>query len=562
MIWKSFLYDRLTIAAFLVLTLVTHAGGEEPSLHEQIDRHVTAALPRWQVAASDQCSDAEFVRRIYLDLTGLIPTADASREFLASEATDKRAQLVDQLLASDAFAVHSAVTWDVMLMERRADAQITSREWREYLRESFAEDKPLDKLVAEILGADGVDEALRPASKFYLDRKVDKDALVRDIGRLLLGINLQCAQCHDHPDIEDYLHRHYHGLSVFVAGSKTFRQPDGTMVLEETAIREVEFASVFDPDSTQSTGPAVLDALLEVPELPEGEEYVEKPSRQVRAVPKFSLRDLLARTLPSRETPEFARNMANRLWAIMMGRGLVHPLDMHHAGNPASHPELLDLLAEQLVANGYSARTILREIVLSETYQRSSLAPEGTNADGIPPESLAVANLRGLTPEQLYHSLIRATGSEDLLTDEIELALQEDNESYQQLLADELKLAEARADERLRREGEFAGHFGGQPGSPDGEFQASLPQSLFLANSETISHWIEPQSGNLTARLLEISDDEVLLEKAYLQVFSRRPDDEERQLALEHLAGKDDRRAAVLELVWSMLASAEFRFNH
>ena len=556
---------RPALAAVLLTALCVPAiaDADDTPLHRQIDREIEAGFSKWKSAPAEPSSDAEFLRRIYLDLTGSIPDATATKEFLDSTDADKRTKLVDKLLAGDAFARHMATVLDVMLMERRPDKYVTTDEWRGYLTESFTDNKPLDRLAREILGSDGNAGDLRQAAKFYLDRAVEKDTLVRDIGRLFLGVDLQCAQCHDHPAIDDYLHEHYHGLSVFVAGSKTFRQPDGTIVLQEMVTREVEFASVFEPDATRKTGPRLLASLMELPELVEGEEYVEKPSSRVRAVPKFSLRKLLAEKLPSDETPEFARNMANRLWAMMMGRGLVHPLDMHHSDNPPSHPKLLDLLTEQLRESKYDTKAFLREIALSDAYRRSSIVPAGVDPGQVPPESFAVANMKGLSPEQMFDSLVRATGSEKLFEAQIEEALKADEEAYKELQADEEMLAAARSAKRDERVNAFVTLFGSTPGQPEGEFQASLPQALFLANSEDVTSWIESGAGNLTERLIGTDDSSQLIDTAYLNILSRMPVDEERTIAGEHLeAHSEDRRAAVMQLVWSLVASAEFRLNH
>ncbi len=541
----------------------TTAFAAEKTLHERIDQQIESGFRKWDAKAASRSSDAEFLRRVFLDLTGSIPDSQTVRKFLAEDHPDKRGQLVDQLLASDDFARHMAIVFDVMLMERRPDKYVTTREWRSYLEQSFAMNKPLDVLSAEILAGEGTDEKLRPAAKFYLDRAVEKDTLVRDIGRLFLGVDMQCAQCHDHPSIEDYLHEHYYGLSVFVAGSKTFKQPDGKMVLQETVVREVEFASVFDPDTTRTTGPRLLDLLLDLPATTPGEEYVEKPSRTVRAVPKFSLRKLLAKKLPSQETPEFARNMANRFWAMMMGRGIVHPLDMHHSANPPSHPELLELLASQLALSKYNTKAFLRELALSKTYQRSSLIPEGIDPKQVPEESFAVANMKGLSPDQLFASLLKATDSEQLLESQIEEALKEDQAAYQKLLDDQEKLIEARLEKTAERIQQFVALFGSTPGRPEGEFQSSLPHALFFANSETVISWIEPKGENITAQLLKIEDHSQLVETAYVSLLSRMPTTEEIRLGAKHLEdGKSDRQAAVMELGWSLLASAEFRLNH
>lgn len=560
---QSTFLDRVLLWTTLVILSSTTSHAADLPLNGAIDQQIENKFQKWNASAAERCSDATFVRRLYLDLTGSIPTANVTRTFITNKDADKRSKLIDKLLRSEAFSRHMAVVFDVMWMERRPDKYVTTDEWRSYLKQGFAKNKPLNELVHDILGANGVEAENRPAAKFYLDRAVAKDTLVRDIGRLFLGVDLQCAQCHDHPDIDDYLHVHYHGLSVFVAGSKTFRQPDGTMVLQETVMREIEFASVFEPEKMNKTGPRLLASLLEMPNIVAGEEYVEKPSRKVRAVPKFSLRKLLAEKLPSDETPEFARNMANRLWAMMMGRGIVHPLDMHHSANPPSHPELLDLLAKHLVDTNFDTKAFLRELALSKTYQRSSIIPEGVDPTKIPPESFAVANMKGLTPEQLFQSLVQGTESHKLLDLQIESALKEDETTYKKLLSDKEKLSQARMVKRKERVKEFISLFGSPPGQPEGEFQASLPHALFVANSETVTSWIEPTSDNLTARLNKLSDSTKLIEEAYLCLLSRLPTSEELKVGSAHLTNRNEKRpAAVLELVWSLVASTEFRLNH
>jgi len=555
-------HRKLWMMALCVAAITLGKAHGEDTLTQLVDAQIEAGFEQWNVGPAELCSDAEFLRRVSLDLTGRIPTASAVRDFLNDDSAGKRGKLIDQLLESDAYAQHMAAVFDVMLMERRPDKYVETPAWRSYLADSFAANKPLDHLAQEILGADGVDESLRPAAKFYLDRAVDKDTLVRDIGRLFLGVDMQCAQCHDHPSIGDYLHEHYYGLSVFVAGSKTFKQPDGVMVLQEVVMREVEFASVFDPDTTRKTGPRLIDALMELPDLVEGEEYVEKPSRTVRAIPKFSLRALLAEKLPSEETPEFARNLANRLWSHLMGRGLVEPLDMHHSDNPPSHPELLDQLTARLTAMQFNTKQFLRELALSDTYQRSSMAPEGIDPADVPPESFAVANMKGLSPEQLFASLLSATGSEPLFASQLKTAVEEDEAIDQSELSDE-ELSAAIAEKRSERLKEFVTMFGKGPGQPEGDFEASLPHALFFANSETVISWISPAEENLTQRMAAIEETPDLIEEAYINILSRQPSPEETAAAKELLNSPDlERPTAIGELVWSLIASAEFRLNY
>ena len=345
---------------------------KDGGLHRQIDAQIETGFRSFDVdpatAVADKCNDAEFVRRIHLDLTGSIPDARTASRFQLDRAPDKRTKLIDQLLASDEFSVHMASVFDTMLMERRADSRVTTEEWRGYLRESFAADKPLDQLAREILvGGSATDDTLRPAAKFYLDR-ADEDALVRDTGRLFLGMDLQCAQCHDHPSIDDWKHQHYFGLSVFFGGSKIFKRADGKFVLQEAFTPTAEFASVFKPDVTHTTGPQIpFGKALMVPTFEKGDEYVDKDWKKKKLIPelRFSLRDLLAKELTAETSPAFTRNFANRLWGMMMGRGLVHPYDMDHSENPPSHPQLLDELSKSLRDMNYDPRLVTEEAYLA-----------------------------------------------------------------------------------------------------------------------------------------------------------------------------------------------------
>jgi hypothetical protein len=554
--------------------LLAHVAiGAAPPLHTEIDRHIEAVLPKFKLTTTaGLADDEEFLRRVTLDLTGNIPTADDVRAFESDRSPSKRTALVDRLLSSDEYARHMAVTFDVMLMERRADGHVPTDEWRGFLAESFRKNKPLDVLVGELLVSDGSNPATRPAAKFFLDREAAHDTLVRDIGRLFLGVDLQCAQCHDHPTVTDYRHLHYYGLHVFVAGTKLYRPTTGDklMSLQEEVVREATFASVFEPEVQNKTGPRLLSGpAMEVPTFKVGEEYVEKPSSKTRAVPKFSLRKALSEKLPRAETREFSRNMANRLWAHLMGRGLVQPLDMHHSANPPSHPELLTLLSDELTAMKFDARRFLREVALSKAYQRSSLVPVGLAPDDVPEESFAMANLKGLGPEPLFASLLRATGNGVTLERQIDEALAKDpvkiepvkKEPVKQDVGDATR-AKARAVERAKRVKEFVELFGSPVGSPEGEFQASLPQALFLANAESIAAWLQPQHDNLTARLSKIPQSERLTEELYLSMLSRHPTTAETAAVQKHLAGAEERISAIEQLVWSLAASAEFRLNH
>ncbi len=364
-------------AMFFAVSLSAFAQAPAP-LHQRIDQLVNAA-PLAPVAVV--CSDSEFLRRVSLDLNGMTPTGPEAKAFLDDPAPDKRSKLIEKLLASPRFARHLANTFDAMLMERRADAHVPSPEWQKYLYESFLANKPYDQLVREIVAADGVDPATRPAAKFFLDRTAEPNLVTRDIGRLFFGRDLQCAQCHDSPLVNDFLQADYYGVQAFVVRTVMFNDVAAKkQFLGEKADGDVAFTSVFTKESGVSAPRVPAGTFVEDPLLPIGEEYNVKPTDKTRPVPKYSRRTKLAEAITTTNNGPFNRNLANRLWAMMLGRGIVHPLDLNHSDNPPTHPELLDLLTAEVIAAKYDLKTILRQIALTQTYQRAGELPADWNA--------------------------------------------------------------------------------------------------------------------------------------------------------------------------------------
>ncbi len=368
---------RLAVAA--ASAIVISVGGaalsaeEQIPLHERIDRLVESA---YVGPAAPLVDDAGFLRRVSLDLTGRIPTSDEVRAFLADTSADKRQQLVDRLLASAAFVRHMTDTFDVMWMERRRDQYVPSLEWRAYLFESFASGKPLHVLIREILSSDGTDPALRPAAKFFLDREADANLLTRDIGRMFFGVDLQCAQCHDHPLITSYTQPDYYGIFAFLNRTVLFIDPKDNkkVFLGEKAEGDAKYKSAFTQEEGNTLPRLPLGQEIEDPILAKEAIYVVKPEKNVRPVARYSRRLRLAEEATSGKNLAFNRNLANRLWALVFGRGLVEPVDLHHPDNPPAHAQLLDELAADLAAHQFDLRYFLRELVLSRTYQRSGVA--------------------------------------------------------------------------------------------------------------------------------------------------------------------------------------------
>ena len=524
-----------------------HAG--EP-LHTEIDRLIAARANGGPVAAP--ADDAEFVRRVFLDLAGRIPSAAEVREFLADTSADKREKLIDRLLAGPDYPRHMQAAWHVQLMERLGDHP----EWTRFLRESFAANRPWDQIVRQILHPDSSSETTRGSAFFFTKRlehdgenPIDLPALTRDVGRLFLGRDLQCAQCHDHLFVDDYKQADYQGLFTFVKHTYIRTDVKFPAVGEKIVEGPTEFMSVFKKQP-RSTGPRLPGSgEVQVTVFAKGDEFAVEPdtAKNSPGEPKFSPLTILAEQLPRAENADFVRNSVNRFWAQLLGRGLVHPLDLQHAGNPASHPELLDLLTREFVEHRFDVKYLLREIALSQTYQRSSQLPGGV-ADS-PPELFLVALERPLSAEQMYLSTLRATGEWERMAPLVEAAETEagsKNESAQALAR-------------------FVKAFSNPPREPEGEFAPSVKGALFWAHDTGLLKWLEPHDGNLADRLAQLEDASQAADELYLSVLSRRPDETERAAVTAQWTTASDREARgklAGRLIWSLLSSTEFSVNH
>lgn len=517
------------------------ASAAEP-LHQRVDACILAHAGG-PVAAP--ASDAEFIRRAALDLNGVIPMAAETVEFLRDAAPDKRRRLVDRLLERPEYARRMREAFSVFLLERRNKDDASTTAWNDYLESSFRSNKPIDRLIHEILAPDPENEATRASALFFTKRlesfgqnPVDFPMLTRDIGRLFLGLDLKCAQCHDHLSVKEYKQADYQGLYAFVGHAFIRTDVPFPAVGESPVRKKVEFASVFS-GKRRETGPRLPgDAEVEIPSWKSDEEFAVPPdkSKGFPGRPRFSPLGALAERMTRPDNAAFARNMANRLWFLVMGRGLVHPLDLGHAANPPSDPELLDILAAELRAMKFDTRAFLRELVLTECYSRTSLLSPGEKPP--PPESYRVAILKRLSPEQLARSFLRAT---------------EEPEAME----------EGRTASRKDILKKFVAAFGSPPGEPEVEFAPTVAGALFLSNDGFTVDSLGPRPGSLIDRLSKLTPESDIADELYLTILSRSPTAEERAEVAGHLMRRSGSRStAISELAWALLASTEFVLNH
>jgi hypothetical protein len=527
------------------------AENPRPSL---IDTPIQQAAASAKIPLSPPASDAEFFRRIHLDLVGSIPSTQETRAFLADKTPTKRTRLIESLLADARFPTRIAEALDVQWMERRGEDD----NWMKFLTQAVTEDRPLDVLVREILRPDFNDETKKGAS-FFLTKRLDKvgqqetdyPGLTRDVGRLFLGVDLQCAQCHKHLTVNDYKQVDFNGLFMVFQNLKLNEPSQGfkTKWLSEGLVTaKLEFTSVLNGNKG-ATGPRVpFAAELPIPDLPEPERWIVPPDKKTKhpGIPKFSALEQLSQRIASNENTLFSRNLANRLWWMLIGRGLVEPLDLNHSDNPPSHPDVLNALTQSLVNHQFRLRPFIQEILLSDTYQRSSRLADSNN----PPaeDRFATALERPLQAEQLARSFIMATwGAKPLL------------EGGTLTSADNRKIT---LKEVLTA---FRSAFANAPKEPELTVTPSLRGTLFLRNNPLILESLKPRDENLMARLLKLQSPSDVADELYLSVLTRLPDADETRIveaALAKTSAPEQREKVCRSLVWAAIASIEFFTNH
>jgi len=538
---------RTTLTWLLLVLISRSISLADDSLPAKIDALIESAAGMSVAPVAD---DAEFLRRVTLDFAGRIPSIEETQSFLKDSAADKRTIVIDRLLASPEYARRMREAWNVQLMERAGEHE----EWTRFLEQSFAANKPWDRLVREILNPNSDDESARGAAYFltkrlenYGQQPVDLPGLTRDVGRLFLGVDLQCAQCHDHLFIDDYKQVDFQGLHTFLSHTTIRTDLKFPAIAEKLVDKKTEFMSVFVKEA-RATGPRLpFGVEVEVPAFTKGEEFAVAPDRKTNfpGKPKFSPLAILSEQLPTANNPQFVHNIVNRLWCQMMGRGLVHPLDLSHSGNPPTHPAVLELLSTEFVNHQFDIKWLLRELALTKTYQRSSILLAGLEREPRP-ESYVVAIEKPLSTEQLLWSVLQATG---------ELS------SVQPVIGSDGKPKPNGRLEDLRKS--FLAAFANPPRDPEGEFAPSVKAALFLSNDGKVLELLKPKEGNLSWKLLKEMDNAQLAETLVLSVLSRRPSTDEVDAIRQFLTAHPDQREKQIGLaIWALISSTEFCVNH
>jgi hypothetical protein len=540
----------LTPSAILVYALLAPraAAAEllppDRSIEQAVDHYIAARLKEAKVVPAAPADPAELLRRLTLDLNGRIPTPGELADYLADTAPDKKVRLVERLLASPSFVRHQTLELATMLQpdggEQRRGKQPSKL--RDYLQSAVAENRPWDRVFRELITPDEADPKQKGASDFLRGRLKDLDKLTIEVSTSFFGVNVSCAQCHDHPHVHDWKQDNFYGMKSFFA--RTFE--NGNYIAER------DFGSVkFLPNKSKEklapvmflNGKVIDGVAVQEPPAAEKRKHQQaldaaKKANKAPPLPSVSLRAKLVEVaLEPGQRDYFARNIVNRLWHRLYGRGLVMPLDQMHAANPPSHPDLLQWLARDLIEHRYDLRRLVRGLVLSEAYARDS---RSTSEDA-PDEKLhAVALVRALTPMQMAVALRLAT---------VDLSAVENPQAR-----------EKRVDSLERDAARLAGLFA-QPGD---NFQVGVGEAMLFTNNEgLLNELLVDSPASLVGRLKQVTDLEKRADLAVRSVLSRPGRAEEIKALAEYMRGRAERPVdACRQVVWALLTSAEFRFNH
>jgi hypothetical protein len=532
----SLLQKRSLLAGMALVSLVSFVDGiaettaraatnDVRALSQRIDQAIGKRLNAEAVKPSPLADDAEFLRRVYLDITGVIPPADKAAVFLDSKDPNKRAQLIDELLSDPNYGRHMADIWKGSLLPRTSDNRALQTEpLTRWLEQSFNSDKPWDQFVTELITASGTQDQNGAVTFFLANPTADK--VTDTVSRLFLGVQLQCAQCHNHP-FTKWKQNEYWGMATFFTKVKSDRVRQAAKQANSPAVTEDGKGRPAKPSPSTKIVPA---------KFLQGEE-----PKLDRSAP---YRPVLAKWLTSAENPFFARAMSNRLWAQFFGRGIVDPVDDMHDGNPPSHPELLQELAGQLAANHFDVKFLIRAICNSQTYQRTS-KPNDKDDSGA--NLFAHMAIKVNSPEQLYDSLLAVVGTPN------REALQA-RKGANQKAANQAKKALG-ADPRNA----FVTFFLNEDGADPTQYQAGIPQALRLMNSPQLSGGAVALEQALKAARSPVQ----VVERLYLATLSRRPTTAESQRLTQYLRSHNtDVRKAYRDILWALLNSSEFALNH
>ena len=510
--------------------LADDEGNDVRATATLIDQHIFDRLDEEKTLPAPRSPDVEFLRRVWLDISGKVPPASRARQFLADTDANKRTRVVNELLDSAGYVNHFTTFWrNVLMPEVKSDQQVQRLlpGFDAWLRKHLARNTPYDDLVHEIittpLASKGRNQQMvrrgaeQSSIAFFQAKQIAPENLAAATSRIFLGIRIECAQCHDHP-FDAWTQKQFWGYASFFAGIER-QGEDGIFGRVEEVFDRRE---MLIPDSEMVVQASYLDG---------------KEPQWRRNV---SAREELANWTTSAENPYFARMAVNRIWGKLFGVGLVEPVDDFTENNICSHPALLRALSVELIEQNFDIKFLIRAITSSRAYQLSSVAPTNAETD---PQLFASMAVKGLSPEQLFDSLAEATGFFEAFT----IPQPNDNSNRMTARSEILELFANDTD-------------------PTTMQQTSILQALALMNGQfTASAMNLQQSKTLSAVINFPMTPEQRVESLFFATLSRPPTAEEQQPFVDYVktgGATKDQPQALADVFWALLNSSEFSTNH
>ncbi len=503
-----------------VIVLPNADAWQPPAMqsNNEIDTLIQQKLTKLRLTPAPQCDDHTFLRRVFLDVIGQVPTADDVRAFLSDTSPDKRARIVDELLKRPEFPDVWAMAWAEVLRIERGQLEVKGvHVFTRWLREALRDGVPMDEIVRRMLTATGSAYSV-PEANYWVTATSPK-VLAENAAQTFLGIRLQCAQCHNHP-FERWRMDDYYGFASFFGriGRKRGDDPRDTVIYNRGS------GEVTNERTRKSAKPQFLGGAM--PTI--------KPGVDRRAV--------LAEWLTSRKNPWFAKNIANRVWARFFGRGLVQPVDDVRVSNPPSHPDLYRRLGERLAAANFDIRELIREICASRTYQATQ------HPDAPPASTYAGMAPRRMSAEQMLDAIGYIT---------------EVRTKFRGIPLGQSAVQIVDADGGSR----FLDLFG-RPNREsvctcDRREEPTLNQVLHLINGETIENKLRSSKSRVARLLAAKAAPEIILDELFLATYARLPSQTEQERILLSIRQAGNKpRDAWDDVLWSMFNSKEFLFQH
>lgn len=518
----------ICLAAFVCLSAAASRvqSAESPAVGAPFDGLLESKAQSAGVSPAATCDDALFQRRAWIDIAGHVPPAVPARDFLLDDDSQRRVRLVDELLASPDFYDHwGNVLTEIFTAERpvRHDTH-DGRVLSQWLADSLRAGRSYRDIAHDLIAGEGTTETSGPAN-FLFRYDVEPEQLTGAVATRFLGVSLQCAQCHNHP-FQQWEQDDFWGVAAFFARTKRLDGDNGTGDYLR-AVAEVRRGELQIDDPT-----ATPDEEGNRPQKTVAPRFIDD------SVPDESVsrREALANWITADGNAWFARNAANRVWAKLFGRGLVEPLDGLGAAEPGPHSDVLDALAAEFTASDYDLKQLLRTIVLSRTYARASAGPEENGATQAATDLYAVFPVRPLTIDELYGSVVQATGHTGIDEEEIHRQLIEDPNS-----------------ETYFAYRDYAGEL---------MFDRALTvqRSLVLLNSAYVDEAVRQGAANAIASHGTRAGD-AHIEHLFLATLSRRPNDDELAEMRSLLERADWKQQGLEDVLWVLINSAEFNLQ-